>query len=239
MFTRQAMGLARDLQGAGMDQGQAQALARVIGNCQAPFDHSGPVTFRGPVTFAQPPRIGLPGPNNGNSSQQSNSANAVDFAILSEDMTAGSPYTSVKAVLSEWAPNGFTNSSQVDVWPGPLLNNGDTISAGTPISVARNGDRLVALAVGPSGGTGGIVGGGGGGGGYVAILQANLTVGGSASARVASRSSGSWAEASPVVSLTVYDAFLSGDEVIPSGYRVWVQRELDGNRWIVTAAKAN
>lgn len=77
------------------------------------------------------------------------------------------------------------------------------------------------------------------GGGYVAILQANLTVGGSASARVASRSSGSWAEASPVVSLTVYDAFLSGDELIPSGYRVYVQRELDGNKWVVTAAKAN
>jgi hypothetical protein len=77
------------------------------------------------------------------------------------------------------------------------------------------------------------------GGGYVAILQANLTVGGSATARVASRSSGSWAEASPIVSLTVYDAFLSGSEIIPSGYRVWVQREIDGNKWVVTSAKAN
>jgi hypothetical protein len=117
-----------------------------------------------------------------------------------------------------------------------LLNNGDTISSGTPISVTRNGDRLVALAVGPSGGAGGIAGGGGG---YVAILQGDLAVDGSASARVATRSGGSWAEASPVVSLTVYDAFLSGSEVIPSGYRVWVQRELDGNRWVVTGARAN
>ena len=108
--------------------------------------------------------------------------------------------------------------------------------AGTPISVARNGERLVALAVGPSGGSGGIVGGGGG---YMAILQGDLAVDGSASARVATYSGGTWVQASPIVSLTVYAGLQSGGEVIPSGYRVFVQRELEGNKWVVTGAKAN
>ena len=237
MFTLQAMGAARDLQAAGMPQEQAQTLARSIGNCQAPLDHSGPITLRGPVTFTQPPKIAIPG-QGATRGQPFGSATGVDFAVLSEAMTAGSPYTAVKGALSEWSPGGFTgNGSQVDIWPGPLMGDGETLPAGTTVAVARNGERLVAISVGPTSTTGGI--GSGGAGGYVAILQGDLAKDSSASARVARRSGGTWAEASPVVSITVYDAFLTGSEIIPGGYKVWIQRELDGNLWVVTGAAAN
>lgn len=225
--------ITNQLIASGMPAKQAISLAGVIGQCMAKSVQRGPAEFYGPVKFSQPPLISPPQGSPGTSA-----GSASEFALLNDTLTASSPYASAKATLLNWSPSGYEYGGAVDVWPGPLMDDGAQISSGTKVGIVRNGDRYLVVGAGPSGGSGG--GGSiGGGGGYVAILQGDLAVDGSASARVATYSGGTWVQASPIVSLTVYAAFQSGGETIPSGYRVWAQRELDGNRWVVTGAKAN
>jgi hypothetical protein len=225
--------ITNQLIASGMPAKQAISLAGVIGQCMAKSVHRGAAEFYGPVKFSQPPTIASPQGSN------SSAGGANEFAVLNGDLTASSPYQSAQASLLEWSPSGYSYGGAIDVWPGPLMDDGSTIASGTRVGVARNGDRYVVIGAGPDGGSGSGGSVGGGGGGYVAILQGDLAVDGSASARVATYSGGTWAEASPIVSLTVYAAFQSGGETIPSGYRIWVQRELNGNRWVTVGAKAN
>jgi len=226
--------ITNQLIASGMPAKQAISLAGVIGQCMAKSVQRGPAEFYGPVKFSQPPTIAPP------QGSGASPGSASEFALLNDTLTASAPYASAKATLLNWSPSGYEYGGSVDVWPGPLMDDGSQIASGTKVSIVRNGDRYLVVGAGPDGGSGsGGSLGGGGGGGYVAILQGDLAVDGTASARVATRSGGTWVEASPIVSLTVYAAFQSGGETIPSGYRVWAQRELDGNKWVVTGAKAN
>jgi len=227
--------ITNQLIASGMPAKQAISLAGVIGQCMAKSVQRGPAEFYGPVKFAQPPIIAPPQ----GASPGSSPGSANEFAVLNDSLSSSSPYASAKATLLNWSPSGYDYGGSVDVWPGPLMDDGSSIDSGTKVGIVRNGDRYLVLGAGPSGGSGSGGSVSGGGGGYVAILQSDLTVGGTASARVATKSGSTWIEASPVVSLTVHDAFLSGSEVIPGSYTVWVQRELSGNKWVVVGAKAN
>jgi hypothetical protein len=58
MFTLQAGQFLNEFTNAGSKQAQGNAIARMVGQCNASLLHRGPVEFTGPVTFAKMPSFG-------------------------------------------------------------------------------------------------------------------------------------------------------------------------------------
>lgn len=73
--------------------------------------------------------------------------------------------------------------------------------------------------------------------GYICELTSQLDVDGSATAKVQIRSGGAWIDKTPTETLTVYDAFLTGNEVLPSGTRVGVS--MRSGTYVVDGAQSN
>jgi len=231
MFTKQAPRYKQQLEQSGFSAEQAASMVNVLGQCMSPLEHRGPVKFTGPVQFSQMPKLG----NSGDS--------LIQLARLQADLNYGSSYSN--AVIQEWSPGGASSSgSEVRVYPGPLLREGEILASGSLVGLidfngykcpfgSNNSNGLSSIGASPD--TGGSVAVGS----YkVAKLTAELSVDGSAAATVQMRSGGAWIDKVPAETITVYDAFLTGDEVLPSTTRVGVHLS-DQGIYVVGDAQAN
>lgn len=121
MFTSQAPGMLNQLTRAGMPYEQAQALVGVIGQCMSSLKTNGMTEFNGPTRFAQTP-------------QYSDGTGIIQLAQLQEDLTYGSGFA--KAITQAWSPTGASSGGkQMQVYPGPFINSGETIAAGSLVGL--------------------------------------------------------------------------------------------------------
>jgi len=124
MFTQQAPRFKQQLEQSGFSPEQANAMVNVLGQCMSPLEHRGSATFSGPVNFSQMPKV--------------NGAGIIQLATLQDDLTSTDPVRSVKALLSQWYPDGSRSiGGEIDVWPGPFISsaNSESIVAGSTVGL--------------------------------------------------------------------------------------------------------